>query len=108
MDEISRPVVFRSVARAELDAAADWYERCRAGLGPQFLVAVDRVLTRIARQPDFYPVEEQGVREARVPGFPYGIYSITEKNQRRCWCLSSFMPVEILLPGKHAWIDIHW
>lgn len=73
MDEIARRIVIRRAARSELDAAGDWYEQRRQGLGPRFLAAVMRVLDRIRHQPDFYPIEEQGVREATVTGFPYSI-----------------------------------
>jgi len=37
---MSLPVVFRRLARAEFDDAADWYEQRRAGLGAAFTAAV--------------------------------------------------------------------
>jgi toxin ParE1/3/4 len=81
VDEVSRSIVFRRMAREEFDAAGDWYERCRPGLGQRFLDAVARVLVRITHQPDFYPVEEQGVREAIIAGFPYCLYYREESTQ---------------------------
>ena len=74
------PVVFRRLARAEFDSAADWYER-RAGLGATFTAAVQRVLDRISAQPDFYPAIWGGVREALVHGFPYCVYYREEAGQ---------------------------
>jgi toxin ParE1/3/4 len=71
---MSLPIVFRRAARAEFDAAADWYEGRRAGLGGRFTAAVQRVLDRIAGQPDFYPQVFGDVREALVAGFPYCVY----------------------------------
>lgn len=71
---MSASVVFRRVARIEFDDAAGWYERRQAGLGPRFVVAVQRVLDRIAEQPDFYPVVHGEVREALVQRFPFCIY----------------------------------
>jgi plasmid stabilization system protein ParE len=68
------PVVFRRAARVEFDGAADWYEQRRAGLGAVFTAAVQRVLDRIAAQPDFYPQVYQDVREALVSGYPYCVY----------------------------------
>jgi toxin ParE1/3/4 len=68
------PVIFRRVARAEFDAAADWYEGRQAGLGAAFTAAVQQVLDRIAAQPDLYPQVYGDVREALVPGFPYCVY----------------------------------
>ena len=78
---MSLPVVFRRAARVEFDGAADWYEQRRAGLGAVFTAAVQRVLDRIAAQPDFYPQVFQDVREALVPGYPYCIYYREEPGQ---------------------------
>lgn len=36
---MSLPVVFRPEARAEFDAASDWYEH-QAGLGAEFIAAI--------------------------------------------------------------------
>ena len=41
---MSRSLVFRQQARQEFDAAGDWYERERPGLGQAFLAEVERVL----------------------------------------------------------------
>jgi plasmid stabilization system protein ParE len=78
---VSLPVVFRRAARAEFDDAADWYEARRPGLGAAFTAAVQRVLDRIAAQPDFYAAVWNGVREALVPGFPYCVYYREEPGQ---------------------------
>lgn len=78
---MSLPVVFRRAARAEFDTAADWYEERREGLGPAFAAAVQRVVDRIASQPDFYAQVYRGVREALVAGYPYCVYYRAEPNQ---------------------------
>ncbi len=78
---MSLPVVFRRAARAEFDDAADWYEQRRAGLGVAFAAAVQRVLDRIAAQPDFYAQVYQDVQEALVSGYPYCIYYREEPGQ---------------------------
>ena len=44
---MSLPVVLRRKARAEFDAAIDWYEQQQAGLGPKFAKRVQAVLDRI-------------------------------------------------------------
>ena len=41
---MSRSLVFRRQARQEFDAAGDWYERERPGLGQAFLAEVERML----------------------------------------------------------------
>jgi len=78
---MSLPLVFRRVARAEFDDAADWYEQHRVGLGASFTTAVQQVLDRIAAQPDLYPQVYGDVREALVAGFPYIVYYREEAGQ---------------------------
>jgi toxin ParE1/3/4 len=71
---MSFPIIFRRAARAEFDDAIDWYEQRQAGLGATFADAAQKVLDRIAVQPDFYPQVFRGAREAFVSGFPYCVY----------------------------------
>lgn len=71
---MKRSIVFLRSARAEFDAAADWYEQRRAGLGAAFTASVERVLDRISKQPDSYARVYQGVHEAIVPRYPYCVY----------------------------------
>lgn len=78
---MSLPIVFRRLARAEFDDAADWYEQRRAGLGAAFTVAVQQVLDQMSAQPGFYPQVFQDVREALVSGYPYCVYYREEPGQ---------------------------
>jgi len=78
---MSLPIVFRRVARAEFDKAADWYNDRQIGLGAMFVAAVEEVLGHIAAQPDFYPEVFQDVREALVAGYPYCVYFRGEPEQ---------------------------
>jgi toxin ParE1/3/4 len=52
-------------ARAELTAAAEWYEARRTGLGQDFVAEVDRALLVIQDNPETWP-RWPGVK-ARVP-----------------------------------------
>ncbi len=63
-------------AAAELEAATVWYDERRAGLGLQFLAAVDRAIERARAWPHTgSPVPELSsdleVRRLRVARFPY-------------------------------------
>jgi plasmid stabilization system protein ParE len=58
-------------AKAEFDAAADWYEQQRVGLGVDFVTRVRAVLTRIAANPQLHAAVYGDVRKAVVPRFPY-------------------------------------
>lgn len=71
---MSTPVVFLRAASAEFDDAANWYRQRRAKLGEAFINSVQRVLDRVATQPNFYPLVREGVREAIVPRYPFCIY----------------------------------
>lgn len=68
------PVVLRRPAREEYDAAADWYERQRSGLGAAFTAAVQAVFDRIAAQPRLHGVVLRDIRKAVVQRFPYCVY----------------------------------
>jgi plasmid stabilization system protein ParE len=69
-------VKFAPAARAELDAAADWYELERPGRGQRLYAAVERAVRLIAAFPAAGPVfpdidPERGVRRRIVRGFPF-------------------------------------
>jgi plasmid stabilization system protein ParE len=78
---MSLSVTFRCAARAEFDAAADWYEQRRDGLGARFTSAVQRVLDQAAVKPERYPKVFQEVRQGVVHGFPFCVYYREENGQ---------------------------
>ena len=78
---MSLPIVLGRAARAEFDAAADWYEQRRSGLGEAFTTAVRQVLLRIADQLRFYAKVLGEVREAPVSDYPYCVYYKEEEEQ---------------------------
>jgi len=49
-------LVVRSVAEEDIAAAALWYEARAAGLGADFLRAIDVTLAEIKRMPERFPV----------------------------------------------------
>jgi len=54
---MARSVVFRSIAKLELEDAISWYEERQQGLGTKFRIAVDQQLDRIAASPNqFAPI----------------------------------------------------
>ena len=64
-------------ADAEMTEAARWYEMHRAGLGTEFLTALDDAVTRIAERPRLGSpvpgIEDQTVRRRAVHRFPYHV-----------------------------------
>src|SRR6266852_9695000 len=71
---MSRSLVIREEAEADLAGAKHWYEEKRAGLGDQFILCVDAAIERICRMPEVHAVLHKGVRRGLVRRFPYGIF----------------------------------
>jgi hypothetical protein len=67
---MSLPIRLLPEARAEFDAAANWYEQQQAGLGVTFVSRVREVLNRIAVTPRLHAAVYQDVRKAVVKQFP--------------------------------------
>lgn len=71
---MSLPVVTRPAAATEIETAYRWYEKERAGLGFEFLEAVDKLVRTIAENPERSPVIRKDVRRAVLRRFPYSIF----------------------------------
>jgi plasmid stabilization system protein ParE len=69
-----RPLSVSPEAEAEGLEAARWYENRSKGLGAAFLEIVEQTLTRIADNPEQFPVVFRDVRRATLVRFPYGIF----------------------------------
>jgi len=68
---MSLPLRLLPEARDEFDAAVDWYEQQRPGLGTIFLDRVRDEFARIAVNPQMHATAYHGVRKAVVHKFPY-------------------------------------
>ena len=68
---MSLPVVLRDEAQEEFDAAFDWYEAKRPGLGVEFAAQVQRVFDRIAAYPEMHGFALSDIRKGVVRRFPY-------------------------------------
>jgi plasmid stabilization system protein ParE len=66
----------RPAAQADLDEAFTWYESRRAGLGSEFLRAVEVCFAAIERHPEQFAVVDQDIRRARVRHFPYLVFFV--------------------------------
>ena len=67
-------ILVRPAAAADIGEAFLWYERQQAGLGDEFLTAVQSLLENVVAHPTRYPVVHRGTRRALVHRFPYGIF----------------------------------
>jgi hypothetical protein len=71
---VTRRLVFRPEAEAELLDAQAWYEGERPGLGAVFAAAVDATFTALLQTPLAYPSVKGDTRRALVRRFPYAVY----------------------------------
>jgi len=71
---VSLRVVTRPSAAAEIETAYRWYERERAGLGSEFLEAIDKMVKGIAENPERFPIVRKDIRRAVLHRFPYSIF----------------------------------
>jgi plasmid stabilization system protein ParE len=67
-------LIFAPEAETDLSEAYDWYEQQRAGLGDQFLDAVNACMSAVCASPRMHRVVFKTYRRALVRRFPYGIY----------------------------------
>lgn len=68
------PVVYRRKVGRDLAGAYGWYEDQRAGLGEEFLAAVDTTFDAIERIPEMFRRVHGEVRRANVSRFPYAVF----------------------------------
>lgn len=74
-----KPVEFHPSARAELDAAVEYYEVRLEGLGLRFLAAVQEASERIESSPEAGSPLPGELRKRLVQGFPFSvIYGVSE------------------------------
>jgi toxin ParE1/3/4 len=70
---------FHPGARADLDAAVDYYDKQRKGLGLDFLSATERAATRISQNPLSFPLYQgTSIRRCVLRRFPYSIFFLPE------------------------------
>ncbi|WP_439626715.1 type II toxin-antitoxin system RelE/ParE family toxin [Gemmata sp.] len=73
---MSRPVVLRRVADADVQSTHDELERAQTGLGLQFVARVREALERIEVMPEGYAVVWRDVRAARLKKFRHVVYFV--------------------------------
>ena len=77
---MSLPIIFRPIARLEIDEAMEWYKKQKVGLEAEFKDAAVQLLERIAAAPlRFGPVRGE-IRRALLRRFPYAIHFGPEPN----------------------------
>jgi plasmid stabilization system protein ParE len=75
---MSRRLIVRPEAEAEMTEAYGWYEDRMAGLGSEFLLCVDAVFKAVLRAPERYPRIHRVVRRALTRRFPYEVFFVED------------------------------
>ncbi len=73
---MSRPVILRPPADADIQATHADLEQTQPGLGDRFVARVRDVLERIEAMPEMYGLVWQDVRAARLRKFRYLVYYV--------------------------------
>ena len=76
-----RSVEFHPEAQDEFISAAQFYESQTAGLGLDFILAVQRTYERLLEFPATGPPFGRRLRRLLVPKFPYGLLYRVEPNR---------------------------
>ena len=71
---MSRRLIIRPDAGADIENITDWYDEQRPGLGDRFLDGLRSLLGRITDGPRQFPEITRGVRRALLLQFPYFVY----------------------------------
>lgn len=71
---------FSTRALREIGEARAWYEIQSAGLGEEFIAAMELQLKRLEQAPLLYVEVIPKVRRALLPRFPYGLFYIVRED----------------------------
>lgn len=64
---------YHAAVQREVDDACCWYDERKEGLGNEFFQEFERVLEKIAENPQAFPLTPFGRRKAQLKRFPYAI-----------------------------------
>ena len=70
---LTRPIVFRSVAAAEIGDAVEWYAARNPELAADFLKVLDATIASVQENPLQFPKVHAEARRVLMPRFPYSI-----------------------------------
>ena len=78
---MSRRLLVRPEAEAEIAEAFDWYEERVIGLGEAFLLCLDAAFSAMMRNPLQFPRVHSGVRCVLMRRFPYEVFFVDNAEQ---------------------------
>jgi plasmid stabilization system protein ParE len=78
---MSRKLIIRPEAEADLSEAFEWYETRVTGLRLEFIHTVDSLFNSIIRNPQAYPVVYKTARRALTRKFPYEVFFLVDADR---------------------------
>ena len=75
------PIVFRPIAKQEMEDSFAWYETQRGGLGIEFLDEISVFLAGIAEAPEQFGRIRGPIRRAVLHRFPFTIHFLHESDR---------------------------
>jgi plasmid stabilization system protein ParE len=78
---VTRALLVRPPAEADIERAFRWYEEQSPGLGAEFVRAIDAALAAVQRQPELYPDVHHGIRRILLRRFPYGLFFLVQPDR---------------------------
>jgi len=73
-------LIIRPEAKADLLDTFQWYQEQRQGLGYDFKLCVDEVISKIQKNPLIHKKVFHNVRRSVIKRFPFGLFYIVEDN----------------------------
>jgi len=73
---MSRRLILRPAAEADIEDAYRWYEDQRTGLGAEFLRAIEAILAVVEREPELYAPIHKNARRVLLRRFPYAVFYV--------------------------------
>lgn len=67
-------IIISPIAEQELEEAKEWYDSQKQNLGNEFVLEIDKAITRISENPFQFLEIKKYVRRAIVSRFPYSLF----------------------------------
>ncbi|MFN8275961.1 MAG: type II toxin-antitoxin system RelE/ParE family toxin [Chitinophagales bacterium] len=74
-------LVFGVEFEADLKESYLFYEQQRAGLGDDFILAVEAALAEIYRNPMLFAQVYKNMRKVNLKRFPFGVFYVVQNNE---------------------------
>jgi toxin ParE1/3/4 len=74
-------IIVRKEAEEDIREAYQYYNECSEGLGSDFLLSIDAILSLIQRNPEIFQKVYKQIRRGLIERFPYGVFYLTDEDR---------------------------